>query len=92
MKITSEVLVFAGAFVGLAVAHWLAGLPDWSILILGIGLWLAFMEWWMVSHYGITLSEHWGRMARENEYKGWTMWLLLLTAFLALLIHLLAMR
>jgi len=91
-KLSSEILIFVGAFAVLIGAFWWAGLVEWALFFAALGGLLASFEIYAVCKLGKTLSERFGETLRKNPKVGWILWGLLAVAFAALLWHLVAMR
>lgn len=68
-----------------------AGQFAWFVFWVGIGLWLALVEWWLEFKGGRTLSERYGELLERKPIKAYVILAVFWLFVLALTVHLLCM-
>jgi hypothetical protein len=88
MKLSKDVLGILALFVALCVAFVWAGMLWWAVFIFAVGLVLAGFEWYLYVTRDETLSLQFWQLWREKPKVALALWLALLAAFVAILLHL----
>ena len=92
LKFSPEIVSFIAAFLLLIGAFLAASLFWWGILWALLGMILGLIEYLSWKKTGETLSEQFGKLLRERPTTGWSLLVLMITAFAALIWHLIAMK
>jgi hypothetical protein len=88
MKLSQDALEIFALFLALCVAFIWAGMLWWAAFVFAVGLVLAGFEWWLYVKESETLSQQFWRLWREKPKLALALWLALLAAFAAILLHL----
>jgi hypothetical protein len=88
MKLSRDALSILALFLLLCGVFAWAGMLWWAAFILAVGLVLAGFEWYLDATKGETLSQQFWRLWEEKPKVALALWLALLAAFAAILLHL----
>jgi hypothetical protein len=88
MKLSRDALGILALFVVLCIVFVWAGMLWWAAFIFAVGLVLAAFEGYLYVKEGVTLSQQFWQLWREKPKLALALWLALLTAFAAILLHL----
>jgi len=90
MKISRDAVEIAALFVALVGIFAIAGLLWWALFIFSVGLVLLGFEVYLYTTRGETLSQQFWRLWKERPKVALSLWLALIAALAAIVIHLMA--
>jgi hypothetical protein len=88
MKLSRDALSIIALFLVLCGVFAWAGMLWWAAFIFAVGAVLAGFEYYLWVKEGETLSQQFWRLWREKPKLALALWLALLAAFVAILLHL----
>jgi hypothetical protein len=88
MKLSRDALSIIALFLFLCGVFAWAGMLWWAAFIFAVGVVLAGFEYYLWVKEGETLSQQFWRLWREKPKLALALWLALLAAFVAILLHL----
>jgi hypothetical protein len=88
MKLSRDALSIVALFLLLCGVFAWAGMLWWAAFIFAVGAVLAGFECWLYVKKGETLSQQFWRLWQEKPKLALALWLALLAAFVAILLHL----